>query len=283
MALVERLYLDTNQWNHLVQHVDFSPGTLSQARVDLRRAVGDGQFEVVGSLPLLQEVVETYPALPDKYEAMCAEMFEVIAHRWLKPLDQRHVAEANNAGLLSDPNRYLSRDIRRKLTALARRRADIEWIAERTHEEVTRATEEQDRLKPQVLAELAKHGDHTAQGIRAWWADVDIDDLVRDVVAEGVRRKLVPDGVQPIRDAVPSAWLFTAFKMARLARSLGEGRAIKRGDYMDAEHAAAGAYFDVLVTDDQELRETCVLLDPPFTIEGFKELLVRIGTTLSPP
>ena len=80
-----------------------------------------------------------------------------------------------------------------------------------------------------------------------------------------------------MRATVPSAWLFTAFKLARLVRNLGDGRAIKAGDYLDADHVGCGVYFEILVTDDNELRETCALLkDPPFRVEGFQELVTRL-------
>jgi hypothetical protein len=114
--------------------------------------------------------------------------------------------------------------------------------------------------------------------LRAWWRDLDVDDWVQDVVDDDVRRILQEKREPSARCTVPSAWLFVAFKAARIALNVGENRTIKPSDYLDAEHVACGFYFDVLVTDDKALRETCGLLgaDLPFEIEGFRELRIRL-------
>lgn len=107
-----------------------------------------------------------------------------------------------------------------------------------------------------------------------------MDDWVRDVVDERALGTLVWPRSVPSCDIVPSAWLFVAFKAARIMLNLAENRAIKASDYMDVEHVACGYYFDVLVTDDRALRETCALLgtELPFKIEGFRDVLVRLAT-----
>jgi hypothetical protein len=38
-----------------------------------------------------------------------------------------------------------------------------------------------------------------------------------------------------------------------------------------------GAYFDVLITDDTEMRDTCAIVnDLPFRAEGFTDLIQRL-------
>ena len=109
-----------------------------------------------------------------------------------------------------------------------------------------------------------------------------MDDWTGDLVAAGLPPGWVSgqSGAGGFRADIPSAWLFTAFKLARIKRNLGEGRKISASDYIDAEHCGAGAYFDVLVTDDVEFRSTCELLPScPFEIEGFSELRARLGST----
>jgi hypothetical protein len=277
---VDRLFLDTNQWNYLVAHPDHDAGFLDCVRDQLIESVRDNAVEVVGSLPVLQEIIGTYRRDPAKYGAMCDMLFEIVRHRWLKPIDQRHIAEARAGGILDGGNRYLPRAARRQVEALAAKQADIERVGDRTREEVTRFKEEQDRLKPVVLQKLAEHDGDVRRTVRDWYASVDVGDWVQDVVDEGVRRKILSSGLSSSRELVPSAWLFTAFKLGRLARNLGEGRAIKFGDYLDADHVGCGAYFDVLVTDDKELRETCTMLkDLPFRVEGFSELTRRMTGT----
>lgn len=277
---MDRLFLDANQWNYLAAHPDHDAGFLHGVRDQLMESVREHAVEVVGSLPLLQEVIGTYRRDPAKYSAMCDMLFDIVRHRWLKPIDQRYVAEARAGGILDDASRYLQRATRRRLEALAARQADIEWVGDRTREEFTRFKEEQERVKPVALEKLAEHGGDVRRTVRDWYASVDVDDWVQDVVDEGVRRKLLGSGLLSRRELLPSAWLFTAFKLARLARNLGEGRAIKASDYLDADHVGCSAYFDVLVTDDKELRETCAMLnDPPFRVEGFSELTRRMTGT----
>lgn len=170
----------------------------------------------------------------------------------------------------------MPRVTRRKVKALALKSADIEWVGDRTHEEITRFKEEQDRLKPLALNRVAEYGGDARRTVRDWYATVDVDDWVQALVNEGVRRKL-SDSAMTAKELLPSVWHFTAFKLARLARNLGEGRSIKAGDYLDADHVGCGSYFDVLVTDDKELRETCAMLKAlPFGVEGFSELTRRL-------
>lgn len=69
-------------------------------------------------------------------------------------------------------------------------------------------------------------------------------------------------------ETVPSAWHFATFWLARMKLNLGEGRAIKASDRIDAEHYSASFYADVLVTDDRAFTETCKMIqDRPFRIE----------------
>jgi hypothetical protein len=273
---VDRLFLDTNQWNYLVDHQDHDPGFLQGVREQLKKSVRVHGIEVVGSLPLLQEIIRTDLSNPAKYSAMRDLAFDTVQHRWLKPIDQRQIAEAVAGGVPDDSNRYLSRDARRRVEAIAVKQRTIKLVADRTHEEITQFKEEQDRLKPLALQALAEHLGDEVQTIRDWYASIDVDDWVRDVVHESVRPQLSGSAL-PSRDLVPSVWLFTAFKLARLARNLGEGRAIKDGDYFDAEHVGCGAYFDVLITDDKEMRDTCAIInDLPFRAEAFTDLIQRL-------
>lgn len=274
---VDRLFFDTNQWNYLVDHQAHDPGFLQGLRDQLKNSVRVHAIEVVGSLPLLQEIIRTDLSNPAKYSAMRDLAFDTVQHRWLKPINQRQIAEAGASGVQDASNRYLSRDARRRVQAMAVKQRTIKLVTDRTREEITQFKEEQDRLKPLALQALAEHGGDKVRTVRDWYASIDVDDWVRDVVHESVRPQLAGSAAPSSRELVPSVWLFTAFKLARLARNLGEGRAIKTGDYFDADHVGCGAYFDVLVTDDKEMRETCAMLnDPPFRVEPFSELIRRL-------
>src|SRR5688572_1011693 len=84
-AYVDRLFLDTNQWNYLVDHQDHDPGFLQGVRDQLKKSVRGHAIEVVGSLPLLQEIIRTDQSNPAKYSAMRDLAFDTVQHRWPKP------------------------------------------------------------------------------------------------------------------------------------------------------------------------------------------------------
>lgn len=66
--------------------------------------------------------------------------------------------------------------------------------------------------------------------------------------------------------------------------NLGENRAIKASDRIDAEHYSASTYADVLVTDDRAFTETCEMIpDRPFRIETFDEFVGRLATPRATP
>ncbi len=69
--------------------------------------------------------------------------------------------------------------------------------------------------------------------------------------------------------------------MARVERTVGEGRSIKASDPHDAQHCAVGAYVDVLVTSDVEFTNTLAMIpDLPFEVLGPTDLAQRLHTSL---
>lgn len=104
--------------------------------------------------------------------------------------------------------------------------------------------------------------------MREWIAGVDIDDWVRDITDSGRYGGQIPDDVTVRPEHVPSASTFVAVRLARLARTMGEGRRIQESDLADAYHVACGPYFDVLVTDDTELRNTLGLVSDRLSFSG---------------
>ena len=56
----------------------------------------------------------------------------------------------------------------------------------------------------------------------------------------------------------PSAWTFTAYRLARLKAVLasGPGSKIRSSDLADAHHVSCGPYVDVIVSDDGGLLST---------------------------
>jgi hypothetical protein len=122
----------------------------------------------------------------------------------------------------------------------------------------------QEKMRDRLIEEGATK---PARLMREWIADVDLDDWVRDIADAGRQRGRVPDHVSVGPEQTPSASAFVAIRLARLARTMGEGRKIQDSDLADAHHVACGPYIDVLVTDDKELRSTLALVRARLSLE----------------
>lgn len=261
-----RAYLDTQQLNYLA-----GPDTGPHPDHALRRVLQAGKarrIEVVGSLDLLQEVIEAIPRAGKKARRMVDLYFKLIGGRLLLPLSERHLKEALTGGGLSEEDRYLSRELRRDVRRLAQSGHDVFELAEELHREKSAFLEAERAVQERMRDRLIKEGaTRTARLMRNWIAHVDMDDWVRDITNAGQERGLVPGHVAVRAEHVPSASAFVAIRLARLARTMGEGRKIQDSDLADAHHVACGPYIDVLVTDDKELHNTLELVRSRLSFE----------------
>lgn len=223
---------------------------------------------MVGSLDLLQELIEALPRSGRNARRMMDLFFKLVGNRLLLPLSERHPKEAVTGGLLSEEDRYLSRDVRRDVRHLVQSGQDVFEVAEELFREKVTFLNAEKSVQQQMRDRLVEMG-ATKQGrlMRDWIAAVDIDDWVRDIVDAGVSGGRVPSHVTAGRQQVPSASAFVAIRLARLARTIGEGRKIQDSDLADAHHVACGPYIDVLVTDDKELRSTLELVRDRLSFE----------------
>jgi hypothetical protein len=99
-------------------------------------------------------------------------------------------------------------------------------------------------------------------------------EITADAIAEGKQHGLAVIPVSEVGySRVPSLWLLVGATTARLTRTAGENRSVKASDNHDRLHASAGAYFDVLVTEDAEFRETLALIPAlPFEVLSMSDL-----------
>lgn len=63
-----------------------------QARERLVEGVQNGKWEIVCSLPVLQEILGVYRNNSEKYEAIRSLVFTVVGRRWLIEIKERYVA-----------------------------------------------------------------------------------------------------------------------------------------------------------------------------------------------
>jgi hypothetical protein len=258
----QRVYFDTQQLNYFI-----GPDTGPHPDHSLRRvrhAIKARKIEVVGSLDLLQELIEALPQAGKKSRRMMDLFFQLVGDRVLLPLSERHRAEAVAGGMLSEKERYLSPDIRRKVRRLAQSGRDAIEVAEKLFREKLAFLDAEKAVQQQIRDRLIVEGaTKQAQLMRAWIADVDIDDWLREITEAG--GDLGSKTVRP--DEVPSASAFVAIRLARLARTIGEGRKLQGSDLADAHHVACGPYIDLLVTDDKELLNTLQLVRDRLSFE----------------
>ena len=253
------MYFDTQQLNYFI-----GPETGPHPDHALRRvrqAIKAGQLEVIGSLDLLQELIEALPVAPKKSRRMMDLFFKLVGDRLLLPLSERHPLEAAAGGLLSEADRYLSPEVRREVRRLVQSGRDVSEVAEGLFREKAAFLKTEQTVQGRMRDRLIEVGaTKQARLMRDWITEVDIDDWVRDIAEGGHRRGLVPahDTARP--DQLPSTSAFVAFRLGRLARTMGEGRRLQDSDLADAHHVACGPYIDVLVTDDNELRNTLELV-----------------------
>jgi hypothetical protein len=274
------LFLDTQQWNYLLSKEGYSAHDLATAREQLIRRVKAKELIVVGSLPLLQELMGTATNNPAKYEQLRQLAFEVVQHRWLCPLNQRYVAELLQGGRLPENGCYLGRPERRKLQTIGRKSSQVRAVADETHEEFNRFKTQQDSLHQEVLSKLGDGEKPSQKDVRKsmeqWWQRGYLEEWVSGAL-EGSKKKgyLPADRTYPASQAAaPSLWAFMAYKLARIKLNLGEQRAIKASDYFDADHYGCSPYVDGMITDDKPFRETCELIgDEAPKVGGFETLL----------
>jgi hypothetical protein len=261
-----RVYFDTQQLSYLTGPDAGSHPDHALRRV--RQAVKAGHIEVVGSLDLLQELIEALPRAPQKSRQMTDLFFKLVGNRLLLPLSERHPKEALAGGLLSEEDRYLSRDVRRGVRRLAQSGRDAFEVAEELFREKATFLEAEKAVQQHMRERLIEMGaTNQTRLMRDWISGVDIDDWVRDIAETGRRRGRVPNHFTVHTDDVPSVSTFVAYRLGRLARTMGEGRRIEDSDLADAHHVACGPYIDLLVTDDKELRNTLDLVRDRLSFE----------------
>jgi hypothetical protein len=260
--MVRRIvFLDNNIWNMLVDPT----GRVDVANVCSASQVG--VIEVVGTLELFVEIMATSERRPEKYESMRALWEDLVGHRILLDYSSRHRAEALQDGVMEGLGRYLPEERIEALRQQSRNASVYKHVAEMNCQGKDIYKLQDDTVKAEILATIKSAG--LSPGVLP--SDIgaeDIRQLVVAVLAEGPKHGLeaLPE-IEVSYSRVPSLWLFVALHLARLIRTARESTSVKASDNSDRLHAAAGAYFDVFVSNDCEFRKTLALVpDLPFKV-----------------
>ena len=210
---------------------------------------------------LLQELIEARRRAPRKAARMLDLFFQLIGDRLLLPLNERHLEKAQARGVLSEDDRYVSREVRKDARGFVQSGRDASELIEDLYQQKVAIRESEQRLQQQMIDRLAEEVPvKQAPLMRRWIATVDIHEWVRGIADDPRLRERVPDYEAVRPEHLPSASAFVIARLGRLTRTMGERRKIQGSDPADAQHIACGRYYDVLVTDDKELRATLDLV-----------------------
>jgi hypothetical protein len=172
--------------------------------------------------------------------------------------------EVTHGGLLPARLRYLPRATRNGLIDISRDPLELDAVALGLAEQKAQYVVQQRQLREDAGAALVAAGHRlTFKNFRRWYEEeADHADWLASVVNSGVERGLYesPATTDWSFRRFPSAWMFMTFQLAKIVFTVGDNRKIRGSDLADAHHAAAGPYYDLMVTDDQLLRAAMALM-----------------------
>jgi len=256
-----RVYLDTQQWNHFVDSA--SPNEIGIPLDLIEEAAAAGLIEIIGSLPLLEELIGASNSKPAKFRAMRALFFRLVGNRILQPLNIRHIGEATTGGLMPVAGRFLPRDTRRGVERMARQGADLKAVSAEVWGVGDRSRRRERENLVSATGRIAALGLDPSIAVADWYSGAPTDEWVQDFVEAGVREgRIAPDLSRGTGyEQFPSLWLLTSYRLARMKLAIADGRGIRRSDQYDAEHCASGGYVDHFVTDDKAFGETLTAIE----------------------
>lgn len=235
----------------------------------LVRAFHAGLLQVVSTLALEEEIVGAARQEDRKYREMRPLHHKLVGRRSLLPLNERHIAEARHGGKLPVTVRYDSKARQDQVRRFAGKHEESLLVGDEVWAAKQATYVRQVEARTAVRSRLEGLGARPDTAVNEWFGSADIANWVKDLVDDSVSRGLFSwSGEEEISASrFPSSWLLVAYTMARIKRTVADNRKIQPSDHHDAEHCAAGAYFDVLVTSDKEFATTLGLIpDLPFKV-----------------
>ncbi len=281
--------MDTHIWNYLVEHPNQTAVQLQQARESLLEGIREDKWEVICSLPVLQEILATYRVNPTKFKAINDLLFQAVQNHWLIELKERYVRELYNRGLLESTGRYLGRDKRKKIKILANNKKDITDINEITHQEGVDFKAQQEDARTTVYNALGsvdgKTLKNSARAYQQWFErDRDLRGWVYKALEGGVARGFYKASLlkefTPTKYNSPSIWRYVDYRQAKVKLNLGERRRISESDAVDADIYGCSPYYDILVTQDNDFRKAIELINinnDAFELKNFEQLMQILG------
>lgn len=267
-----RVFLDNNIWNALA--VGGVPLTADQLVEGFRA----GRVEIVATVELYEELLGTARRKPQKYKEM-RRLYRKLGglRRTLLPIRERHHLEVESGGALTTNTRYLPPAVVRSIVGLATNAAVVHDINDDVYQRKQQSQKRDRTAVDAALGEVKALGKKVSDFDHVVTVDMVRDETIR-ALAFGAQHGMPTVPAREVEFArVPSLWLISAAVLARATRALGTGRAVRDSDNHDRLHCSAGAYYDVLVTDDEEFRDTLAMIpERPFEVLNTADFAARL-------
>lgn len=255
-----RVYLDKNALSDLWRRGD--DATLHRARARLTSPYFSRRPILVVSMTTATELLRIRASSRYEQEVNLLRRAETV---WLRDMCDRVEAEvdaflgrAQRVDIYELPDRVF------KMLDQARADGPVRRSVVDDHQRITNQyalREERNRaafdaqlsgpntIRKELLGDLPEQ-------VRSW---------ARDYLRQSRRRLRLPtnEADWPDPSELPTVWAYYSFALARLALVVGDRRRIDGNDRHDAEHYAAAAYADDLVTSDARFLEYARLCPPP--------------------
>jgi hypothetical protein len=257
--VTQRVYLDTHQWSYFARPATSVVGFDVNALVD---GASRGEFEIVGSVDIVQELVAGVEGLDDSdVEAIVGEQVRLLLRlagpRLLRCFEERLPMESANGGTLPVRRRFLPANQKDELRRLLSDHGELRKVAAEFRQQKTNFEDKCTVIRDRLVNELSASGEAANEAGWVEWAQTSdraewVDETLRAAPAGSPSPK-----ESRLDHAIrfPSLWRFISYQQIRVALTTGGKRKIKGSDLADARHVAASAYYDVLVTDDRALRD----------------------------
>ena len=222
-----------------------------------------GNYGVLFGASCPDELCRLHRPAPKLYRAVIRTAEELAGNRTLLSVKWLMSGEVRARRPLRDRELSYNATQRRRYCASLRNRRFLASAPNRVAAR-TRSFKEADEER-RALTRL-QLGAKTASGIRRWWQqhEANIDDWVMTHLESARLAELPAErDAWPEPRNLPALRSYFAYKLARIALTVGDGRRIAGSDYFDAEHFACSAYADFLATEDGQFRETRSIASGP--------------------
>jgi hypothetical protein len=282
---VTRYYCDNNAFGDFLDPRTGSAWTrrgLSQLRVAVLQSVSRGTVVMLGSLYHLEEL-----SAPRRREEARREMirffFDTVRWNLLLTVSEIVRLEAKYRRRLEHNEPFDTFERRQRVKAAMLGGDRLNDLAQRVKHFADSKALDMLAIREKVTERLADAHPNLSvhQIVTRWWAEskINIDDWTRTYIEQSLARLRLSDdpSLWPTPDEAPSARNFISYQMARIALTVGHGRAIKPSDTHDAYHYASTCYGDVFVTEDKGCRETIEFIAGPLRVISFDGLPTELG------